>query len=253
MKEEFSRLQLLLGEKAIKTLSMKRVAVFGVGGVGGYVVEALARSAIGALDVIDADSFSPSNLNRQLLATTSTLGLSKVDVAENRIHSINPDCVVKKHNHFYLPDDPGDINFADYDYIVDAIDTVSAKIDIIMKAKELDIPIISSMGCGNRIDPTKLKVADIFETSMDPLSKVMRRELRKRGVKSLDVVYSEEEILSPLRKKPNAGEKRKKDVPGSSAFVPSVAGLIIASVVIKNLSNYEESRKEAFAYLGEEE
>ncbi len=250
MNEQFSRLQLLLGKKAIETLSKKRVAVFGAGGVGGYAIEALARSAIGAIDVIDADVFTASNLNRQLLATSISIGLSKVDVAENRILSINPTCKVKKHNHFYLPSDPGDIVFEDYDYIVDAIDTVSAKIDIIMKAKELNIPIISSMGCGNRIDPTKLKIADIYETSMDPLSKVMRRELRKRGIKSLKVVYSEEEILKPIRKKPNQGEKRKKDVPGSSAFVPSVAGLLIASVIIKELSNYEESRQEAFAKLG---
>ncbi len=253
MEERFARLQLLLGEKAIETLSNKRVAVFGVGGVGGYAVEALARSAVGAIDVIDADVFAESNLNRQLLATSSSIGESKVDAAEKRILSINSDCLVKKHNHFYLPSDPGDIDFKDYDYIVDAIDTVSAKIDIIVKAKELDIPIISSMGCGNRINPTKLRIADIYNTSMDPLSKVMRRELRKRGVKSLKVVYSEEEILRPIRKKVVPGEQRKKDIPGSSAFVPSVAGLIIASEVVKELSNYEESRKEAFAKLGEEE
>ena len=258
MEYAFSRLELLYGKKALMTLKGKRVAVFGVGGVGGYVIEALARSAIGEIDVIDNDVFTPSNLNRQLLATVSTIGRSKVDVAEERIHSINPECVVHKHAHFYLPSDPGDIDFTKFDYIVDAIDTMSAKIDIITKAKELGIPIISSMGCGNRLDPTKLRVADIYETSMDPLSKIIRRECRKRGIQSLRVVYSVEEVTRPIRPIPQAPlrqekTKRRKDTPGSSAFVPSVAGLLLASVVTNELSQYQKSRLEAMGELSEKE
>ncbi len=258
MEQAFSRLELLYGKKALETLKHKRIAVFGVGGVGGYVIEALARSAVGEIDVIDNDVFAPSNLNRQILATISSIGRNKVDVAEERIHSINPECIVRKHPHFYLPSDPGDIDFSKFDYIIDAIDTVSAKIDIIAKAKELGIPIISCMGCGNRLDPTKLRIADIYETSMDPLSKLIRRECRKRGISSLRVVYSEEEVIKPIRPvsqipPDQEKKKRRKDTPGSTSFVPSVAGLFIASVVVNELSAYQKSRDEALNELEKEE
>lgn len=257
MEQAFSRLELLYGKKALETLKRKRVAVFGVGGVGGYALEALARSAVGEIDVIDNDVFAPSNLNRQILATISSLGRNKVDVAEERIHSINPECIVRKHPHFYLPSDPGDIDLSEFDYVIDAIDTVSAKLDIITKAKELGVPIVSCMGCGNRLDPTKLRIADIYETSMDPLSKLIRRECRKRGIKSLYVVYSEEEVVRPIRDPQvflgQEKKARRKDTPGSISFVPSVAGLLIASVVINELSCYEESRDEALHEFIKEE
>ncbi len=206
-----------------------------MGGVGSYVVEALARSGVGALDIVDNDKVAVSNINRQIIALHSTVGLDKVDVARERILDINPECKVETHKCFYLPESASEFDFSSYDYVVDAIDTVTAKIDIIMKCIELGTPIISSMGTGNKLDPTKLVVTDIYKTEVDPLAKVMRRELKKRGIKKLKVVYSTE---API--KPSADAELIKDdqrpAPGSIAFVPSVAGLIIAGEVIRDLT-----------------
>lgn len=247
MISQFSRTELLIGDQALALLKKSRVAVFGVGGVGGYVVEALARSGVGQIDLIDNDEVCLTNINRQIIATHETIGRKKVDVMEERILSINPDCLVHKHPCFYLPSVPNDIDFSSFGYVVDAIDTVSAKLDIVQKCKELSIPVMSCMGCGNRIEPTLLKVGDIFETSYDPLSKVMRRELRKRGIQSLKVLYSTECVLRPLVGEADFrnGEKtiRTKEVPGSTAFVPPVAGLIIASEVIKDLIRFDRNNR----------
>ncbi len=223
---EFSRTAMLIGEDALLKLASKRVAIFGVGGVGGYVVEALARSGVGALDLIDNDTVNITNINRQIIATHDTIGRSKVEVAKERILSINPKAQVDTHNIFYLPENADTFDFSRYDYIVDAVDTVTAKIDIIIKAKEKNIPVISSMGTGNKLDPTQFEIADLYKTSVCPLARVMRRELKKRGVDSLKVLYSKEEPKTP------EGEER---TPSSIAFVPSVAGLIIAGEVIKDL------------------
>ena len=217
---------MLLGEEALKKLATMRVAVFGVGGVGGYVVEALARSGVGALDLIDKDVVDETNINRQIIATLDTVGRPKVDVAEERVHSINPDCVVRKYQCFYLPETRCNFDFSEYDYVVDAIDTVTGKLALIQQAKEAGVPVISSMGAGNKLDPTAFKVADIYKTSVCPLAKVMRRELKKRGIDSLKVVYSEE---API----DTGGR----TPGSVAFVPSVVGLIIGGEVIKSMIN----------------
>ena len=225
---QFSRTAMLIGEEALKKLASKRVAVFGIGGVGSYVVEALARSGIGALDLIDSDTVNVTNINRQIIATHDTIGRSKVDVAKERILSINPDAQVNIHNVFYLPENADNFDFSQYDYVVDAVDTVTAKIDIIVKSKESQTPVISSMGTGNKLDPTAFMVADIYETTVCPLARVMRRELKKRGVESLKVLYSKEEPKTPTPE----GEDR---VPASISFVPSVAGLIIAGEVIKDL------------------
>lgn len=237
MKEQFARTGLLLGEEAMEKLEKSRVAVFGIGGVGGHVVEALARSGVGAIDLIDNDTVSVTNLNRQLLATWDTVGRDKVTVMKERVLSINPDCKVTCHQCFYLPETAEQFNFYAYDYVVDAVDTVTAKISLVMECQEKDVPIISSMGAGNKLDPTAFEVADIYKTSVCPLAKVMRRELKKRGVKKLKVVYSKEEALKPSEE---VGAKfpepvAKRVLPGSVAFVPSVAGLIIASEVIKDL------------------
>ncbi len=227
MDSQFSRTEMLLGEGATKKLADSRVAVFGIGGVGGYTVEALARSGVGTLDLIDNDKVSLSNINRQIIATHSTLGEYKVDVAKARIADINPNATVNTYKTFYMPECAHEFDFSKYDYIIDAIDTVTAKLDLAVRATDLSIPIISSMGAGNKLDPTAFEVADIYKTSVCPLAKVMRYELRKRGVKKLKVVYSKEPPVAPSEN----GER----VPASCAFVPSVVGLIIAGEVIRAL------------------
>lgn len=234
MAEQFSRTQILLGDEAMHRLANSRVAVFGVGGVGGYVVEALVRCGVGAIDIIDNDTVSISNLNRQLIATHKTVGQYKVDVLKERIRDINPECRVETYKCFYLPENKDEFDFTKYSYVVDAVDTVTAKIQLVMQAQEAGVPIISSMGTGNKLNPAELEVADIYKTSVCPLAKVMRRELKKRGIRKLKVVYSKEEPKKPLVKLQNDGPQRK-DIPGSTAFVPSVAGMIIASEVVKDL------------------
>ncbi|MBP3809057.1 MAG: tRNA threonylcarbamoyladenosine dehydratase [Eubacterium sp.] len=231
MSEQFSRTQLLYGAQSMKKLAASRVAVFGIGGVGGYVVEALARSGIGALDIIDNDQVCLSNINRQIIATHKTIGMYKVDAAEERIHDINPDCVVRAYKTFFLPETQDQFDFSQYDYVVDAIDTVTGKLAIIEKAKKAGVPIISSMGAGNKLHPSMFEVADIYKTEVCPLAKVMRRECKKRGIDSLKVVYSKEMPIKPSEK---SGER--KVVPGSTAFVPSVVGLIIAGEVINDIA-----------------
>lgn len=247
MLNQFSRTQLIFGEEAMEKLSDSRVAVFGVGGVGGYVVEALARSGVGALDLIDNDTVSFTNINRQIIALKSTIGRYKVDVAKERILDINPECRVYTYRTFYMPETADQFDFTKYDYIVDAIDTVTGKIEIIMQAKKAGTPVISSMGAGNKTDPTAFEVADIYKTSVCPLAKVMRQELKKRGVKKLKVVYSTEQAVHPIKEESNSecltdAQKSgtRRDIPGSNAFVPSVAGLIIAGEVIKELCQYDE-------------
>lgn len=229
MINQFSRTELLIGAEAMKLLASKRVAVFGVGGVGGYVVEALVRSGVGEIDLIDNDKISLTNLNRQLIALHSTIGRDKVEVLGERIKDINPDCKVHAHNCFYLPENSNEFDFTQYDYVVDAVDTVTAKIQLVMQAREAETPIISSMGAGNKMNPAEFEVTDIYKTSVCPLAKVMRHELKKRNVRKLKVVYSKE---TPI--KPYEGEEDNCKA-GSTAFVPSVAGLIIASEVIKDL------------------
>lgn len=248
MLNQFSRTQLLIGEEGINRLKRAKVAVFGIGGVGGYVCEALVRSGVGAFDLIDDDKVCLTNLNRQIIATRKTVGKYKVDVMKERILDINPDADVQVHKCFFLPENVADFPFEEYDYIVDAVDTVTAKISLVMKAKELNIPIISSMGAGNKLDASLFKVADIYQTKVCPLAKVMRRELKKRGVKKLKVVYSEEQPMTPIEDMaiscrsncicpPGAAHKctERRAIPGSVAFVPSVAGLIIAGEVVKDL------------------
>lgn len=233
MKEKFMRTGLLIGEEGLDKLENSRVAVFGVGGVGGFVVEALARSGVGYIDIIDRDEVSESNINRQIIATTRTIGRPKVEVMRERILEINPEAVVRAYQCFYMPETAEQFDFSQYDYVVDAVDTVTAKIEIVMQAKQHNVPVISSMGAGNKLDPTRFEVADIYKTSVCPLARVMRRELKKRGVKKLKVVYSKEEAMTPLVQ---LSDESKKVIPGSSAFVPSVAGLIIAGEVVKDLS-----------------
>lgn len=223
MENQFARTEALLGVEAMERLKKSRVAIFGVGGVGGYVAEALARSGVGAIDLIDRDKISITNLNRQIIALHSTVGKWKVEVMKERILDINPDCKVKVYPCFYLPENSKDFDFTMYSYIVDAVDTVTAKLQLVMEAKKAGTPIISSMGAGNKLNPASFEVADIYQTSVCPLAKVMRRELRKRGVESLKVVYSKEEPV-----------KINTSVPASTAFVPSVAGMIIASEVVKD-------------------
>ena len=235
MHEQFSRTGLLIGEEGMEALLRSRVAVFGVGGVGSYVVEALARSGVGALDLIDHDRFCLSNLNRQLHATHKTVGEYKVDAAEARIHDIHPDCMVRTYRTFYTPETAAQFDFTQYDYIIDAIDTVTGKLGIITQAKAAGTPVISSMGAGNKLDPAAFEVADIYETSVCPLAKVMRKECRKRGIDSLKVVYSKETPVRPLE---------EVSFPGSTAFVPSVAGLIIAGEVVKDLVAQTETHDE---------
>lgn len=233
--DQLQRTEMLLGKEALEKLRRSRVAVFGVGGVGGFAVEALARTGIGALELVDRDVVSLTNLNRQILATHETIGRDKVDVAVERVRAIDPSIRVTGRKCFYLPETADQFDFSGYDYVVDAVDTVKAKIDIIVRATEAGVPVISSMGAGNKLDPTQFRVADIYKTSMDPLAKVLRKELRKRGVKSLKVVYSPEKPLTPgdPGEEPAPG---KRTTPGSIAFVPSVAGLVIAGEVVKDLA-----------------
>ncbi|MDW2797930.1 tRNA threonylcarbamoyladenosine dehydratase [Clostridium boliviensis] len=249
MLNQFSRTQLLLGEDAMKRLSEAKVAVFGIGGVGGYVVEALVRSGVRSFVLVDDDKVCLTNINRQIIATRKTVGKYKVEVMKERILEINPDAEVEMHKCFFLPENAGDFSFQDYDYVVDAVDTVTAKLQLVMQAKEADVPVISCMGAGNKLDPTQFEVADIYKTSVCPLAKVMRRELKKRGVKKLKVVYSKEKPTRPIEDMsiscrtncicpPGAAHKctERRDIPGSLSFVPSVAGLIIAGEVIKDLA-----------------
>ena len=232
MEDMFSRTRMLLGDEAMARLSKARVAVFGVGGVGGHAVEALARSGVGELDLIDSDRVALSNLNRQIIATRDTLGMLKVEAAKARVLSINPDCRVVTWPVFYLPETADRFDFSQYDYIIDAIDTVAGKLQLIEAAKAAGVPVISSMGAGNKLDPTAFRVADISETSVCPLARVMRRELKKRGIDHVKVVYSTEPALSPA---PAAEETGRRATPGSVAFVPAVAGLVLAGEVIRDL------------------
>lgn len=232
MKEQFSRTSMLIGEEALEKLKNSRVALFGVGGVGGYVAEALARAGVGSIDLIDNDTVSLSNINRQIIALSSTVGRPKTLVMKERILDINSEAVVTCINKFVLPQTIDEFDFSEYDYVIDAIDTVSGKIAIIEKAYGEGIPVISSMGTGNKLDPTRFKIADIYKTSVCPLAKVMRYELKKRGVKKLKVLYSEEEPRRPLVEEKN---EKGRSVPASISFVPSVAGLIIGAEVIKDL------------------
>ena len=261
MSEQFIRTEMLIGEAALKNLSQKRVAVFGIGGVGGYVCEALVRAGIGEFDLCDDDEVAESNLNRQIIATHSTIGMPKVEVMRQRMLDINPNVKVNVYQCFFLPENSDNFPFDKYDYVVDAVDTVTAKLEIIMKAKEFGVPVISSMGTGNKLNPAAFKVADIYKTNVDPLARVMRRELKKRGVKDLKVVYSEEMPLEPSFGQSTSGEKedssifapggnekdkseinkeqtaihQRRSTPGSMSFVPPVAGLILASEVVKDL------------------
>ena len=235
MNEQFLRTAMLLGEEAIEKLQHARVAVFGIGGVGGYTVEALARAGIGHIDVIDNDTVSRSNINRQILATHSTIGMAKVEAAKRRILDINPDCQVVMHQVFYTPETEAQFDFTQYDYIVDAIDTVTGKLALVQNAHAVGTPIICCMGTGNKLDASAFQVADISKTSMCPLARIMRKELAKRGIKHLKVVYSKEEALSPTGWEEEAKLLGKRQIPGSVAFVPGAAGLILAGEVIKDL------------------
>ena len=252
MLNQFSRTQLLLGQDGMERLFQARVAVFGIGGVGGYTVEALARSGVGTLDLIDDDRVCLTNLNRQILATRKTVGQYKVDVAAERIHEINPDAVVNTYKTFYAHQTAEQFDFTQYDYVVDAIDTVTGKLELIMQAQQAGTPIISCMGAGNKMDPAAFEVADIYKTSVCPLARVMRRELKRRGVKHLKVVYSKEPPLTPLDDMsiscrthcicpPGTARKctQRRQVPGSNAFVPAAAGLILAGEVVKDLTAWE--------------
>ena len=249
MLNQFSRTQLLLGQDGMNRLANARVAVFGVGGVGGFTVEALARSGVGTIDLIDDDKVCLTNINRQIIALRSTVGKYKVDVAAERLHDINQNIQVNTYKTFYMPDTAHQFDFSQYDYVVDAIDTITGKLELVMQAHKAGTPIICSMGAGNKLDPTAFRVADIYKTSVDPLARVMRHELRKRGIKKLKVVYSEEPPMRPVDDMasscrtncicpPGAARKctERRDIPGSNAFVPSVVGLIIAGEVIKDLS-----------------
>ena len=233
MADQFERTQLLYGADVMERFAAARVAVFGIGGVGGYVVEALARSGIGALDLIDKDTVSLSNLNRQIIATHRTIGQYKVDAAAERIHDIFPGCTVRTYRVFYLPETQDQFDFTLYDYVVDAIDTVTGKLAIIENAKKAGVPVISSMGAGNKLQPAAFEVADLYETSVCPLARVMRRECKKRGIDSLKVVYSREKPLRPMEK---LEDGVRRSVPGSTAFAPSAAGLIIAGEIINDLA-----------------
>ncbi|MEE1085681.1 MAG: tRNA threonylcarbamoyladenosine dehydratase [Schaedlerella sp.] len=237
MIHQFSRTQILFGREAMEKLYKARIAVFGIGGVGGHVVEALVRSGVREFDLIDNDTVALTNLNRQIIATHKTIGRDKVDVMKERILEINPESVVHVHKCFFLPENAQEFHFEDYDYVIDAVDTVTAKIELVMKCQECGTPIISSMGAGNKLDPTQFRVADIYKTKVCPLAKVMRHELKKRGVKKLKVVYSEEVAVQPIEV--SEEDVQKRTVPGSTAFVPSVAGLIIAGEVIKDIVGAE--------------
>lgn len=235
MESQWIRTELLLGEEAVQILKQSHVAIFGVGGVGGFVCEALARTGVGTFDLIDRDTVSVSNINRQIIATHSTVGRVKVEVMKERIMEINPEAKVNIHKCFFLPENAEEFDFSQYSYVVDAVDTVTAKIELVLQAQRAGVPVISSMGAGNKLDPTRFEVADIYETSVCPLAKVMRKELKRRDVKNLKVVYSREKALEPKFDLP--GEEGRRAVPGSIAFVPSVAGLIAAGEVIRDLTS----------------
>ena len=237
MDEAFARTALLLGQEGMERLARARVAVFGVGGVGGHAVEALARSGVGALDLIDNDQVCLSNLNRQIIATRATIGQYKVDAARDRIADISPSTQVRVYKTFYTPETAGQFDFTQYDYVVDAIDTVTGKLALVLQAQEAGVPIISSMGAGNKLDPTAFRVADIYQTSVCPLARVMRTELRRRGVKHLKVVYSTEPAMTPFPA-PAEEQTSRRQTPGSTAFVPAVAGLIIAGEVVRDLTGF---------------
>ena len=249
MLNQFSRTALLVGQGAIEKLQASRVAIFGIGGVGGYVAEALARSGVGCFDLIDNDTVALTNLNRQIIATHDTIGQPKVQVMAERIHAINPEAVVQVHQCFFLPENAHEFDFAQYDYVVDAVDTVAAKIAIIMAAKAANVPVISSMGAGNKMDPGKFQVADIFKTSVDPLARVMRQEMKKRGVKKLKVVYSTELPLTPVDAEGacQAEAPQGRALPGSKAFTPSSAGLLLASEVVKDLIGWDGGQRKGMA------
>lgn len=250
MLNQFSRTQLLYGKEAMEKLAQARVAVFGIGGVGGYTVEALVRSGIGAIDIIDDDKVCLTNINRQIYATRKTVGQYKVDVAAERIAEINPDTAVKAYKTFYTPETSSQFDFTQYDYVVDAIDTVSGKIELVMQANAAGVPIISSMGAGNKLDPTAFEVSDIYKTSVCPLARVMRTELKKRGIKKLKVVYSKEKPLTPIDDtqysencpSEDSTHTKRRSTPGSTAFVPSVVGLIIAGEIINDLTGKHPER-----------
>ena len=236
MREHFLRTEMLLGTQALERLQGARVAVFGLGGVGGYAVEALARSGVGSLDLIDNDTVSISNLNRQILATHATVGMRKVDAARQRVLDINPECQVRTYPVFYTPDTADSFDFTQYDYIIDAIDTVTGKLALVEQARAAGTPIICCMGTGNKLDASGFQVADISKTSMCPLARVMRRELAKRGIRHLKVVYSQEEALTPTGWEEEAAALGKRQIPGSVAFVPGAAGLLLAGEVIRDLT-----------------
>ena len=237
MNEQFLRTAMLLGAESLEKLQKARVAVFGLGGVGGYTVEALARAGIGALDLIDNDTISLSNVNRQILATHSTVGMDKTEAAKLRVLDINPECVVRTHKVFYTPETADQFDFSQYDYIVDAIDTVTGKLALVERANAVGTPIICCMGTGNKLDASAFQVADISKTSMCPLARIMRKELGKRGIKNLKVVYSQEEALTPTGWEEEAAAIGKRQIPGSVSFVPGAAGLILAGEVIKDIAN----------------
>lgn len=239
VKEEFSRTAMVYGGDAINKLQKAHVAVFGVGGVGGFACEALARAGVGQFDLFDKDTVSLSNINRQIIALHSTVGKAKVDIMRERIKDINPDCEVNVYNVFYLPENADEYDLSKYDYIIDAVDTVSAKLEIITRSRRNGVPVISAMGAGNKTDPTMFRVADIYNTSVCPLARVMRRELKKQGIDGLKVVYSTEEP----KKCPNQDKNGEKPVPGSLSFVPSVMGLIIAGEVVKDIINNQLVKK----------
>ena len=240
VKEEFSRTAMVYGEETIERLQKAHVAVFGVGGVGGFACEALARAGVGKIDLFDKDTVSLSNINRQIIALHSTVGMAKVDIMKERIKDINPDCEVNVYNVFYLPENADEYDLSKYDYIIDAVDTVSAKLEIVTRSRYSGVPVISAMGAGNKTDPTMFRVADIYNTSVCPLARVMRRELKKRGIDGLKVVYSTEEP----KKCSNQDKNGEKPVPGSLSFVPSVMGLIIAGEVIKDIINNQLVKNE---------
>lgn len=233
MLNEFSRTELLIGSEALKKLGNSHIAIFGIGGVGGYIAEALARSGVGKLDIFDNDTVSLTNINRQIIATHKTIGMPKVEAMKQRIADINPSAQINAYQTFYMPENSSEFDFSKYDYIADAVDTVTAKIEIAVQAQKCGTPLISSMGAGNKLNPAMFEVSDIYKTSVCPLAKVMRRELKARGIKKLKVVYSKEQPLKPVGETEEISVKRA--VPGSTAFVPSVAGLIMASEIIKDI------------------
>lgn len=250
MLNQFSRTELLFGSEALAKLKKAHVAVFGIGGVGGHVVEALARSGVGSFDLIDNDTVAITNINRQIIATLDTVGQPKVEAMRQRILSINPEAEITLHQCFFLPENKDEFAFSKYDYVVDAVDTVAAKIAIVLAAKEAGVPVISSMGAGNKVNPAMFEVADIYKTSIDPLARVMRQAMKKHHIKKLKVVYSKELPLlqaEELKEKCHAEAPKRRALPGSNAFCPSVAGLIIASEVIKDLVDWDDSNRKGVA------